>query len=198
MKVWVTMKISIRLVFLALAAAFAPGCAWVSQKVTIAPQLRVPASNRGNGATVVVKVLDARPSLRIGYRGLDSKLAEITTDQDLAPLLQQKIIEGLTQQGFRAVSSSEQPNRLLKIELRTLQYTTDMDFWKGTIRTKAAIQAYSKVDDFIFDQLYVAEREEAVVEAPRAKTNERLINGVISDVLQRLLADQKLARVLAN
>ena len=168
------------------------------QKVTIAPQLRVPASNRGNGAIVVVKVLDTRPSLRIGYRGLDSKLAEITTDQDLAPLLQKKIIEGLTQQGFRALPSSEQPNRLLKIELRTLQYTTDMDFWKGTIRTKAAIQAYSKADDFIFDQLYVAEREEAVVEAPRAKANERLINGVISDVLQRLLADQKLARVLAN
>src|SRR5207249_3882388 len=155
MTVWAIMKISIRLVFLALAAAFVPGCAWVPQKVTIAPQLRVPASNRGNGAIVVVKVLDTRPSLRIGYRGLDSKLAEITTDQDLAPLLQKKIIEGLTQQGFRALPSSEQPNRLLKIELRTLQYTTDMDFWKGTIRTKAAIQAYSKVDDFIFDQLYV-------------------------------------------
>jgi len=183
---------------LILLVVFAAGCAWVPQKVTIAPQLPAPASNVGNGATVVVKVLDARPSSRIGYRGLDSKLAEITTEQELAPIFQQKIIEGLSQQGFKAVSSSEQPARVLKVEIRTLQYTTDMDFWKGTVHTRAAIQAYSKTDTTIFDQLYVAERQEAVVEAPRAKTNERLINGVISDVLQRLLGDQKLARLLAN
>src|ERR1043166_5513811 len=89
-----------------LVAAFAAGCAWVPQKVTIAPQLPAPASSLGNGAMVVVKVLDARPSLRIGYRGLDSRLAEITTEQELAPIFQQKIIEGLSQQGFKAVSSS--------------------------------------------------------------------------------------------
>jgi uncharacterized lipoprotein YajG len=183
---------------LILVALFATGCAWVPQKVTIAPQLPTPVSKVGNGATVVVKVLDTRPSLLIGYRGLDSKLAEITTAQELAPIFQQKIIEGLAQQGFKAVSSSEQPARVLKVEIRTLQYTTDIDFWKGVVRTKAAIQAYSKTDNAIFDQLYVAERQETVAEAPRAKTNDRLINGVISDVLQRLLGDQKLARMLAN
>src|SRR5262245_12774855 len=132
------MKLSIHALVL-VAVAFGSGCAWVPQKVTIAPHLQVPASNLGNGTTIVVKVLDTRPSLQIGYRGLDSKLAEITTDQELAPIFQQKIIEGLTQQGFKAVSSSDQPNRTLKIEIRTLQYTTDMDFWKGTVRTKAAI-----------------------------------------------------------
>ena len=181
-----------------VTALFLVGCAWVPQKVTIAPKVQVQPSNVGNGAKVVVKVLDTRPSLQIGYRGLDSKLAEITTDQDLAPIFQQKIIEGLTQQGFKAVPSSEQPARVLKVEIRSLQYTTEMEFWKGKIRTKAAIQAYSKADDSIYDQLYVAEREQTAVEAPRAKTNAQLINGVISDVLQRLLGDPKLVRVLTN
>src|ERR1051325_2739431 len=102
---------------LILVALFATGCAWVPQKVTIAPQLPTPVSKVGNGATVVVKVLDTRPSLLIGYRGLDSKLAEITTAQELAPIFQQKIIEGLAQQGFKAVSSSEQPARVLKVEI---------------------------------------------------------------------------------
>src|SRR5437867_241417 len=154
------MKIFIESACLALLAALVGGCAWVPQKVTIAPQLQVPASNLGNGATVVVKVLDTRPSLRIGYRGMDSKLAEITTDQNLAPIFQQKIIQGLTQQGFNAVASSDQRTRVLKIEIRALQYTTDMDFWKGTVQTKAAIQAYWKNEDAIYDQLYVAERKE--------------------------------------
>ena len=38
----------------------------------------LPASI-GNGVTVVVRVVDSRPTLRIGSRGLDSKGAEITT-----------------------------------------------------------------------------------------------------------------------
>ena len=192
------MNILVKSASLVLATAFLAGCAWVPQKVTIAPKLEVPASNLGNGATVIVKVLDSRPSARIGYRGLDSKGAEITSDQDLASIFQQKIIEGLTQQGFKAVPASEAPARVLKVEIRALQYTTDMEFWQGSVRTKAAIQAYSKANDYIYDQLYVAEREEHAVEAPRAKTNASLINGVISDVLQRLLIDQKLSRVLAN
>src|SRR5947209_6625721 len=181
---------SVLQVFLALVLA---GCAWVPQKVTLAPKLQAPTSRFGNGTTVIVKVVDRRASTQIGYRGLDSKQAEISTDQDLAPIFQQKIIEGLTQQGFRAVSSTEGPARLLKVEIRALQYTTDMDFWKGTVRTKAALQAYSKTEGSIYDKLYVAEREEKATEAPRAKTNAKLINGAISDVLQQLLEDQKLA-----
>ena len=104
----------------------------------------------------------------------------------------------MNQQGFKAVPSSEESARVLKVEIRTLEYSTDMDFWKGTVRTKAALQAYTKMDDLIYDQLYVAERQETSMEAPGAKTNAQLINGVISDVLQRLLADPKLAKALTN
>ena len=158
----------------------------------------MPASNVGNGATVVVQVRDVRPSSQIGYRGLDSKGAEITTDQDLAPVVQKKIIEGLTQQGFKAVSAGEEPARMLKVEIRDLQYTTDMDFWKGIVRTKAVLQASSRTEGRVYEQLYAAEREEKAAEAPRAKTNAQLINGVLSHALQRLLGDQRLVRWLAN
>ena len=192
------MKMFIQSALLLFVMALLAGCAWVPQKVTIAPHLQMPASNLGNGATVVVRVLDTRLSVRIGFRGLDSKLAEITTDENLASIFQQRIIEGLTRQGFKAVAASEQPARELKVEIRALQYTTDMDFWKGTIRTKASIQAHSKTEDAVYDKLYVAERQQTVMEAPGAKTNASLINGTISDVLQRLLADEKLSRLLAN
>jgi len=183
---------------MAVALALVSGCALVHQNITIAPQVPIAASDVGHGATVIVNVQDTRPVLRIGYRGLDSKLAEITTDQDLAVLFRAKIIEGLNQLGFHAVPASDLPARLLKVQIRVLEYTTDMNFWKGTIQTKAVLQAHSKTDNFIFDQSYVAERQETVAEAPGAKTNEKLINGAVSDVLQRLLSDQKLLRVLAN
>ena len=192
------MKLCFRRALLGLTTILFAGCAWVPQKVTIAPRLQVPATQVGNGARVVVAVRDTRPTLRIGYRGLDSKGAEITTDQDLAAIFQQKIIEGLTQQGFNAVPHSDEPARTLKVEIRSLEYNTDMDFWKGTVRAKAALHANSKAEGIVFDQVYLAERQEAAVEAPRAKTNEQLINGVLSDVLQRLLADPKLVKLLAN
>src|SRR4051794_29347995 len=111
----------VRLVGLAASLALLAGCALVPQKVTITPRLQVPASHLGNGTTVALKVLDSRRTLRIGYRGLDSKLAEITTEQDLASVFQAKITEGLTQQGFKVVSLSQEPARLLKVEIRTLE-----------------------------------------------------------------------------
>jgi len=191
------MKVLTETAFAAVLLALA-GCAWVPQKVTIAPQVQVPTSNIGNGAPVVVKVVDTRASQRIGYRGMDSKLAEITTEQELVPIFQQKIIDGLTRQGFKATPAGDSAARVLKVEIRAINYSTDMDFWKGTVRAKAALNAHCKSDDFIYDQLYVAERKEPAVEAPGAKTNQRLINGAISDVLQRLLEDAKLAKALAN
>ena len=192
------MTIPVQAAALIILVGFLAGCGWVPQKVTISPQAIAPASNVGDGATVTVTVTDTRPTLRIGYRGLDSKLAEISTDQDLAMIFQQKIVQGLTQQGFKVVAYGEAPGRVLKVEIRALEYTSDLDFWKGTVRTKAAIQAYSKRDDVAYDKLYVAERQQAVVDAPRAKTNEKMINGAISDVLQRLFEDSKLMKVLAN
>jgi uncharacterized lipoprotein len=192
------MKLSVAFIPPLLAAAVLAGCAWVPQKVTIAPQVQMPASDLGHGATVVVRVQDSRPSQRIGYRGLDSKLAQIQTDQDLAPIFQQKIIEGLTRQGFMAVPASDGPARVLKVDIRELQYTTEMELWQGTIRTRAAMQAHAKTEDDVYDKFYTAEREEKAIEAPSAKTNAQLINGAISDVLQRLLEDQRLIKMLAN
>ena len=174
------------------------GCAWVPQKVTIAPQVRMSASDLGHGETVVVKVQDSRRNLRIGYRGMDSKLAQIRTDQDLAPIFQQQIMEGLSRQGFKAVPAADGPARVLKVDIRELHYSTDTELWQGTVRTRAAVQAYSRTEDTVYSRLYEAEREEKAIEAPGAKTNARLINGAISDVLQRLLEDQKLIKMLAD
>lgn len=191
-------KLCFASVLITAATGLFSGCAWVPQKVELTPQAQVQASSIGNGAAVVVNVRDIRPAQRIGYRGLDSKGAEITTDQDVAALFQQKIMDGLGQQGFRPLTFSEDPARLLKVEICALQYTTDMDFWKGTVHAKAEVQVHAKTAEQNYEQRYIAEREEKALEAPGAKTNARIINGVLSDVLQRLLGDAKLVRALAN
>src|SRR5260221_3872307 len=193
----VFMKFPVLLALLPLAALLT-SCAWTPQRVTIAPEIQVPASNVGHGAAVIVRVIDVRPSSRIGFRGLDSEGAEITTEQNLTQVFQQKIIEGLRLQGFKAAAFSEEPARGLKVEIRAVQYTTDMDFMKGIIRVKASLQAQINTEASAYDKGYVAERQETAAEAPRAKTNARMINGAVADVLRKLLEDEKLVRMLAN
>ena len=186
------------LVYCALAAALVGGCAWTPQTATLKPAPNITPSTLGNGVTLAVRVIDKRQSDTIGYRGLDSQNAAIRTTQNVAALFQEKIIEGLRQKGFSAAPYQDQPGRLLIVEIRQIDYTTDMDFWKGIVRTEATLGASMIKDGVKFEQLYSGKRTENTVEAPGAKTNERLINGAISDALQRLFEDDRLIRYLAE
>lgn len=176
---------------------FISGCAWVHQTAHLQLNPRIPLSNIGQGISVAVKVVDKRPSQTIGYRGLDSKNAQITTEQDVTKLFQQKILEGLARKGFQATAYAGQPAPLLNVEIRQIEYTTDMDFWKGTVQAKAALRAICSKNGVTFDRTYLSEKKKTAVEAPRAETNERLINNTISEVVQRLFEDDQLVSFLA-
>ena len=185
-------------VYCALAAAAIGGCAWVPQTTTLNPAPRITPATTGNGVPVAVRVLDRRRSEVIGYRGVDSKNASIKTEQKVAPLFQERIIDGLKHKGFLASAFEGQSGRLLTVEIRQIDYKTDMEFWKGIIQTEAVLVASTIKDGLKFEQFYTGKRTENTVEAPGAKTNERLINGAISDALQRLFEDERLIRYLAE
>ena len=186
------------LVYCALAAALVGGCAWTPQTATLKPAPTITPSTLGNGVTLAVRVIDKRQSDTIGFRGVDSQNAAIKTTQNVAALFQEKIIEGLRQKGFSAAPYQDQPGRLLIVEIRQIDYTTDMEFWKGIVKTEATLGASMIKDGVKFEQVYSGKRTENTVEAPGAKTNERLINGAISDALQRLFEDDHLIRYLAE
>ena len=87
------------LVVLMLALA-AGGCAWVRQTATLKPEPVVAESQVGNQVRIAVRAIDRRQSVTIGYRGLDSRNAAITTDQDVAAVFQEAVINGLKKKGF--------------------------------------------------------------------------------------------------
>jgi uncharacterized lipoprotein YajG len=181
-----------------MTASWLVGCAWVSQTATLKLEPRTIPSKIGQGRTVAVRVVDRRPARTIGYRGLDSKNAAITTDQNVADLFQQKLLESLARKGFTAIPHDGAPGRLVVVEVRQIKYTTDMEFWKGIVQTEAELVASMVKDGVKFEQAYLAERKETAIEAPSAKTNERLINGAVSDALQKLLEDERLLRFMAE
>ena len=185
-------------VFVGLTAALSTGCAWVKQNATLKLDPVVTSSQVGKGVRVAVRVTDRRPSTTLGYRGLDSKNASITTEQDVAGLFQEKVIEGLKKKGFDAVAFEGERGRVLNVEVRLIDYSTDMEFWKGIVKVQAELAAVVPKDGTRFEQVYFAERTESTAEAPRAKTNERIINSAISGALQKLFDDPRLMAFLAE
>jgi uncharacterized lipoprotein YajG len=181
-----------------MVTSWLAGCAWVSQTATLKLEPRTLPSKVGQGRTVAVRVVDRRPTHTIGYRGLDSKNAAITTKQNLADLFQQKLLESLAGKGFTAIPYDGAPGRLLLVEVREIEYTTDMEFWKGIVRAEAELVASMVKDGVKFEQAYLAERKETAMEAPSAKANERLINDAVSGALQKLLEDERLLRFMAE
>ena len=182
-----------------ISAAALSGCAYVSQQAHLAPHPNISARDVGHGAAVVVRVVDARSSTRIGYRGMDSQLSEITTEQDVPALVRKQIVDGLKAKGFDAREFDGQPSsRLLRVEVRTLEYTTSMEYLKGTVRTRAEFQVYFRKGDALFSHLYQGEVKQPAVEAPRAKTNDMLINKALSEALESVLEDDGLLQFMAT
>jgi uncharacterized lipoprotein YajG len=189
---------SLPLILLVAIASLLDGCAWVSQRATLTLSPQIAESTIGNGVIVPVRVLDRRPNRVIGYRGLDSKNASITTGQDLAALVQEKILDGLQRKGFRALPYSGQPADVLTVEIRQLDYSTDLEYWKGIVQTTCTLHAAISRNGAVFDRTYLGAYKENTVEAPRAKTNERLISAAMTAAVQRFFEDDHLAAFLAN
>lgn len=181
-----------------LLAWWAGGCAWVHQNATLRLHPQISPSGVGAGRTVAVRVTDRRTSEIIGYRGLDSQDASITTKQNIAALFEAKIIEGLGAKGFQAVAYTDQGTGVLNVDVMEIKYTTDLEFMQGSMQARAVLRVSTSKSGIYFNQNFYGTRKETILEAPKASRNERIINAAISDAVQRLFDDDRLLSLLAN
>lgn len=166
--------------------------------MTLRPVVTVAEANVGNDVELAVKVVDERPDRALGRRGSALMTgAQITTDQDVAGIIYEQLVEGLKKKGFNSVAYEENFPRRLKVEVRLIKYYTSTGFWTGGVHTSAALKAVAANSDKVYENFYRVENEKRVVFVPGAKTNDRLINEVVSEVLQKLLSDQDLMAFLA-
>ena len=190
---------SFLVVFLSLVAVlFGAGCAWVPQTARIQVSPKVAPSTEGRGVKFAVEVLDRRLTTKLGHRGVDSENAAITSEQNIAVLVRDALVAGYVKKGFNVVIHEGDPGRVLTVELSKLEYTTDMVYWKGIVMTDAVLNATTFKSGVRFQQIYTGRRKETTIEAPRAKTNERLLNEAITEATKNLLEDPNLLRFLAE
>ncbi len=193
-----THKISSSIILIAALLASA-GCAFTPQQANIAPTVTVMSSSEGKGVAVAVRVTDERPSKSLGRRGTAvGAAAEITAAQDVAAVVQKEIIDGLKKKGFVAVEDSGASSTKLSVEVRLLEYSTSQGFWTGGVNIKGALKAVASKNGKTYEKMYRTDKEERVVVVPTAETNEKWINGALSEVLRQLLDDNGLTMFLTQ
>jgi hypothetical protein len=76
-------------------------------------------------------------------------------------------------------------------------YETSNGFFTGGVHTRAALKAVAQRNQGDFEELYRAEGEERVLIVPTAASDAERINLVLSQAIDKLLADQRLLEFLA-
>ncbi|GMU69287.1 MAG: hypothetical protein AMXMBFR59_42840 [Rhodanobacteraceae bacterium] len=185
--------------FAVAVVVLASGCAFNPQVAQIDPTLEVASGDIGKGTTVAFRVVDERDSKSIGNRGAAfGKGAKITTTQDVAALVHQKIAEGLGKKGFAITDFREDASPRLTVELRSLEYDTSIGFWTGGVQIVAALKGVAMRDGKAYERMYRYDNEKRVVVVPTAGKNDEMLNAALTDVMAQFFDDIGMLRHLAG
>lgn len=143
-------------------------------------------------------MVDERASKSLGHRGTAyGKAAQITTDQDIAAVVQDKVSEGLRNKGYTVVPYAGASTGL-SIEVRSLDYSTSQGFWTGGVAVNASMKAVAKKPGDTYERMYRSDKERRVAVVPTAGKNQEDLNDGLSGVLAQLFDDVGLFRFLNN
>ncbi|HQW08117.1 MAG TPA: YajG family lipoprotein [Steroidobacteraceae bacterium] len=182
-----------------VAAVLVSACAFSPQVAQINPGLDVASGDLGKSTTVAFRVVDERDSKSIGNRGAAfGKGAKITTSQDVAALVHQRISEGLGKKGFAITDFREDASPRLTVELRSLDYDTSVGFWTGGVQIVAALKGVSVRDGKTYERMYRYDNEKRVVVVPTANRNDEMLNAALTDVMTQFFDDVGMLRHLAG
>lgn len=178
---------------------FLSACAVTPQKVSIAPDVNVQASDAGNGQELLLTTVDERTSTAIGTRGISGFGAEITSETDVVTVVKQEIKNGLIAQNFKVLDFARDTNKELRVEIRNIEYKLTPGIFTGTLRAGTAIKGICLNNgQRTYEQLYRGGSEEQVLVAQFAEENAAHINKALSESISNLLKDTALISCLAE
>jgi len=187
------------LLIVVLASFLVTSCALTPQSVTLRPKVEVAATSLGQGRTVGVTVVDERPRSIVGYRGVGTMGATITTAGDPPSAVQAALADGLRRHGFNPVMGQVPEGRELRVEIRGLDYTLSQAVFGSTLRTESTLKGICVIGSTRpYEGTYRGEYEESIHIVPSDSANEEYLNLVLSRAIQRLFQDTQLIQCLAR
>lgn len=186
--------------WIAIAAAFAASaCAFEPQAVVITPKVEAADSRIGANRPINLNVVDERPRSTLGTRGVKGVGADLTISGDLAAIVRDSLIDGLTRQNFRPLVGQNPESRELRVEIRNLDYTVTQGFWTGSLRVDTSLKTICiRGVQRPYEFLHRGENADDVMVVQTAESNNVYISKAVSAAIASVLKDQALLTCLSN
>jgi uncharacterized lipoprotein YajG len=175
------------------------GCAYIDQNLSVKPDLSFSSDNIGGGKKIALRVVDDRDDQLIGKRGVQYMPGgKISTDQDLVEVLKNALSDGLRKKGFEPVGEND-PSLSMKVELRSLAYTTAMGFWTGGNIGTAVIKIIAtEPSGKTYEKTYRSQKEIRTAFVGSQETDAKVVNGALSEAINKIFEDKELLKFLAQ
>lgn len=170
------------------------GCASSPQKIDVAPVL---ALDELKGVVVPIELVisDKRENKNIlGYRNA-KKEGTLEFNDSLAKSLGETIKSALIYQGID-MSKGPQPYTRLEIQVDDLTYSSPDETWVSNIELSAEILLVVARSGASIKKRFKANRTQEVVTAPNKEFNEKFLNSLLSELLNKALNDKEIVNFL--
>jgi len=175
------------------------GCNLKPESIRFAPQLEVRQPEIGEGKVVGLEVADTRPDKQIGIVG-DPKIKSINvTAEDATPsAIYKEAAAALDKLGFKAEPASDTSERVLRLEVRELQYESLKRPFTFDNKAEVLVGAVVKNAGNRYERTYETEETSTTGSPPSQSEISKTVNRLLSTSLNDVLADKQLMAVLAK
>lgn len=186
-----------RFVLLMLAALIA-ACAQSPQRLNVNPTLTLPGDTNGNGRAIIVSASDQRANKVLGsLGGVYKSTANVTIGNDIEQALTRAANGLLAAQGY--VVNSPDPSALhLNIVVENLVYQAAEQPVGSDVKMTAVLRADVSKGGENFSGRYQSESQHRGVARPDPDDNEKWLNELLADTLQRMFTDNRLREFFAK
>jgi uncharacterized lipoprotein YajG len=177
-----------------LASVFLAGCASAPQMLKVEPVL-VLDNLKGITIPVELVISDKRENLNLlGYRTAKNE-SQIGFSESVAKSMGESIQAALIQQGVRISTDGKSATRL-EVQLHELSYTTPDESWVSSIEMKAEVLLVVSRSEAVLKKRFNANKKQDVIAAPGKEFNQKFMNTLISELINKALNDKEIASFL--
>ncbi|MFC1659291.1 YajG family lipoprotein [Pseudomonadota bacterium] len=174
-------------------------CTSHSQDTTLRPNPDIHFSEIGHNKLVRAEISDKRENKTIiGYRSDSEKKGSITNHQNISSLLKEQVARGLMRKDFFISSTSD---TLVKVSLLNLEYKP---LW-GSLTRPSEISCTLEVsvkknnNQKRYKRTYNKQiTTKHIIFPPLASTNEKNITLCLDGIMESMLNDDKLLKIIAE
>ena len=191
-------KIPANLVVLLLISVILSSCALSPQTVSIVPVIDIKEAGTGQDTRLAIEVRDTRQGNIIGYRGGIYDTAAISTRGDITGPIHKELVHAFSAIGFTVVNKGDSSDSSLVAELQELNYKIQQKNLIRTVEIFAVMKAQAVKGTKTVTQNIEDRFTKNYPKSPSTGENEKLINDIISRLLQRIVQDDEFISSLRN